>query len=65
MRTARAKIEGASYSHVMNGILERRYILIEREDGVQADGGGVRGAGGFGVLQAEVIERGQVVLPDQ
>ncbi len=27
MKTARAKIEGASYSHVMNGILERRYIL--------------------------------------
>jgi REP element-mobilizing transposase RayT len=27
MRTARAKIEGAAYYHVMNRILERRYIL--------------------------------------
>ena len=27
MRTARVKIEGAAYYHVMNRILERRYIL--------------------------------------
>ena len=29
MRTARAKIDGAAYYHVMNRILERRYILKE------------------------------------
>ena len=27
MRTARAKIDGAAYYHVMNRILEKRYIL--------------------------------------
>ena len=29
MRTARTKIDGAAYYHVMNRILERRYILKE------------------------------------